>query len=159
MHLEIFVKNNYIFENTITIFIKPLKHDTMKKNSLLLISGLLIILLFSPGCATLFGGKYNTLVLDSENQLPAKVYIDSVYVGDVPGKLKLEKKVIQHGSKLEIKADGYETEKHILVRKLHPIYTIADVFTLGLGLAVDYATGSIYRPIPRKFNYKLEKVN
>ena len=63
----------------------------MKKNFLFLLSGLLIILFISPGCATLLGGKYNTLVLESENQIPAKVYIDSVYVGDVPGKLKLEK--------------------------------------------------------------------
>ena len=132
----------------------------MKKNLLFILSGLLIILFIMPGCATLLGGKYNTLVLESENQLPAKVYIDNVYVGDAPGKLKLEKKVIQHGSKLEIKADGHKTEEHTLVRKLHPVYTIVDVVsTVGIGLAVDYGTGNIYRPLPRKFNYKLEKTN
>lgn len=128
----------------------------IKVNHLIL---LISVIILSSSCATLLGGKNNTLIVESPTQLKVKVYIDNQYIGDAPGKFKLEKKVIQHGSKLEIKAEGYKTEEHIIIRKQHPLYTIADIFTIGIGLAIDYATGAIYRPIPRKFVYQLEKTN
>lgn len=123
---------------------------------------LFLLLLFSgailfQNCATIFGGRHNTLKFSEESSPVARVYIDGNYVGDAPGKIKVKKSQIQHGSKLEIRAEGYETQSFRILRKQHAIYTIADILTVGVGLAVDYATGNIYRPVPRSFLYELEK--
>jgi hypothetical protein len=122
---------------------------------------ILLIILFSgilfQSCATLFGGRHNHLVFKEESSPPAKVFIDGRYVGNAPGKIKLRKEVIQHGSMLEIRAEGYETQKYRILRKQHALYTIVDILTAGTGLAIDYATGNIYRPVPRSFVYNLEK--
>lgn len=125
---------------------------------------LFIIIVFSvtialQSCATIFGGRHNTLVFAEESKPEAKVYIDGVYVGDAPGRIKLKKEVIQHGSKLVIKAEGFEPEEYLILRKQNAIYTLVDILTAGTGLAIDYATGNIYRPVPRSFNYNLVKLD
>ncbi len=125
---------------------------------------LFILIVFSititlQSCATIFGGRHNTLVFSEESTPEAKVYIDDRYVGNAPGKLKLKKEQIQHGSLLVIKAEGYEPVEYRILRKQNAIYTIVDILTAGTGLAIDYATGNIYRPVPRSFQYDLEKIN
>lgn len=122
----------------------------------------LLILLFFLGaglqsCATIFGGRHNTLVFEEGSSPMAEVFIDGVRVGNAPGKIKLRKEMIQHGSMLEIRAEGYETQKYRILRKQHAVYTLLDILTAGTGLAIDYATGNIYRPVPRSFLYNLEK--
>jgi len=112
---------------------------------------------FFQSCATVFGGRHNTLSFSEESTPIARVYIDGNYVGDAPGKIKLKKSQIQHGSKLEIKAEGFETQSYRILRKQNAIYTVADILTAGVGLAIDYATGNIYRPVPRTFLYELAK--
>ncbi len=131
----------------------------MKNNYLYFTLGILLICLLNQGCATIFGGRSNTLVFSEDSLTKAQVYVDGELVGEAPGKIKLPKGKIQHGSKLEIKAEGYEVQEYTLIRKVHPWYTIADFFTGGLWLAIDYGTGNIYRPIPRSFTYSLEKSN
>ena len=119
---------------------------------------LFVTMLLFQGCATIFGGRTNTLVF-SEKSLPkAKVYIDGNLVGEAPGKIKLPKEKIQHGSKLVIKADGYKDQEYLLLRKQNAAYTVVDLL-MGAGLAVDYGTGNIYRPKPRSFEYELKKQN
>jgi len=123
---------------------------------------LLILLLASvlfQNCATILGGKKNTLVFSEESLPAAKVYIDGELIGDAPGKIVLPKGKIQHGSILEIKADGYEEKKFLIFRKQNAPYTVADLLLGGIPLLVDYSTGNVYRPNPRKFEYKLEKQN
>ena len=116
-----------------------------------------LVLGFS-NCATTFGGRHNTLVFKTNNIVKAKIYLDGNYIGDAPGKILLKRTTIQHGSTLEIKAEGYETQKYLILRKPHVIYTLADVFTGGVWLGVDYATGNIYRPSPRMFSYNLNEL-
>ncbi|NOR75889.1 MAG: hypothetical protein GQ525_12095 [Draconibacterium sp.] len=123
---------------------------------------LLILLLASvlfQNCATILGGKKNTLVFSEESIPAAKVYIDGELIGDAPGKIILQKGKIQHGSILEIKADGYVEQEYMILRKQSTPYTVADILLGGIPLLVDYSTGSVYRPSPRKFEYKLEKQN
>lgn len=116
------------------------------------------IFLFS-GCATILGGKSNTLVF-SEKSLPkADIYIDGNLVGEAPGKIKLEKGKIQHGSILVIKAEGYQDQEYKLIRKQNAAYSVVDLLIGGIPLAVDYSTGNIYRPKPRTFEYKLKEQN
>jgi hypothetical protein len=113
--------------------------------------------LLMNGCATVFGSKSNTLVFKADTTSQARVFIDGELVGEAPGKIKLPKAVIQHGSKMEIKAEGHETLEYTLIRKVHPWYTVADFFSIGTMLVVDFGTGNIYRPRPRKFTYDLKK--
>ena len=117
-----------------------------------------VLALGFTNCATTFGGRHNTLVFKTDNTVEAKIYLDGNYIGDAPGKILLKRTTIQHGSSLEIKAEGYETQKYLILRKPHVIYTLADVFAGGVWLGVDYATGNIYRPSPRMFSYTLNKV-
>ena len=123
---------------------------------LLVMSGLFIMF---QGCATIIGGRTNTLVFKKESLPQAKIYIDGEYVGEAPGKIRLSKEKIQHGSMLEIKAEGYENETYLILRKQHALYSFVDIVIGALPLGVDYLTGNIYRPDPRSFVYKLEKVN
>ncbi len=110
-------------------------------------------------CATILGGKHNTLVFSEESLPEAEVYIDGELIGDAPGKIKVPKEKIQHGSILELKADGYEVREYMIFRKQNAAYTVVDLLLGGVPLIVDYSTGNVYRPNPRKFEYKLEKQN
>jgi hypothetical protein len=124
---------------------------------------ILIPLLFIAGtlmmqsCATIFGGKSNTLVFKADTASRAEVFLDGELIGYAPGKIKLTKGRIQHGSKLEIKAEGLEDQEYTIIRKVHPWYTVADFLVGGIWLAIDYGTGNILRPQPRSFNYSIEE--
>ncbi len=125
------------------------------KNVLLI---LLTIFLFQ-NCATVLGGKKNTLVFSGKSLPAAKVYIDGELIGEAPGRIKIKKGKIQHGSILEVKADGYKSKEYMILRKQDAAYTVVDLLTGGIALIVDYSTGNIYRPRPRRFEYNLEVQN
>ena len=109
------------------------------------------------GCATILGGRSNTLVF-SEKSLPkAEVFIDGEKIGEAPGKIKIPKEKIQHGSILLLKADGYAEKEFLLLRKQNAAYSVVDLLLGGVPLVVDYTTGNIYRPVPRTFEYELIK--
>ena len=130
----------------------------MKKNNVFIMTFFVLASIIGlQSCATVFGGRQNTLVFKADSLHKAQVYIDDEYIGDAPGKIKLKKTKIQHGSTLEIKSEGYETKKYLILRRQSKIYTILDVLTGGVWLGIDYSTGNIYRPSPRVFNYDLNK--
>lgn len=116
-----------------------------------------IALLFLQSCATILGGKNNTLVFSEESLPKAEVFIDGELIGEAPGKIKVPKEKIQHGSILLLKADGFEEKEYMLLRKQNAAYTVVDLFLGGIPLVVDYTTGNIYRPNPHKFKYELIK--
>ena len=64
--------------------------------------------IFFSSCATILGGKSNTLVFSEESLPKAEVFIDGEKIGEAPGKIKVPKEKIQHGSILVLKADGFE---------------------------------------------------
>jgi hypothetical protein len=121
--------------------------------SILFILGIFLIL---QSCATIFGGRTNTLVFETNANRQAEVFIDDTLVGIAPGKIKLSKGTIQHGSMLEIRAEGYETEEYLILLKPQPGYVIADFVVGAVPLIIDFATGDILRPKPRKFMIDLE---
>jgi hypothetical protein len=129
-----------------------MKLNTLKIITLFILAGLLF-----QSCATILGGKSNTLVFSEKNLTPAKVFIDGELVGDAPGKIKLPKHKIQHGSVVVIKAEGYAEKEYLILRKQNTFYSVADLLIGGIPLAVDYTTGNIYRPVPRAFKYELIK--
>ncbi len=122
-----------------------------------LISGITLL----SSCATLLGSKTNTLKF--QEGVEAQVYLDDQLIGNAPGKIKLPAKQIQHGSTLRIEAEGYQEEEFLILRKPHLAYVAADmvgsIFLTGIPVLVDFSSGQIYRPVPRKINYTLEPLN
>jgi hypothetical protein len=117
---------------------------------------LIPLLMLSQGCATIVGSSKNTLVFENEKEQTAEIYLDGELIGNAPGKIQLDSRRIQHGSTLEIKAPGHETQEYMILRKPHPAYIIVDAIVGGIPLGIDYSTGQIYRPTPRKFTYELK---
>ena len=130
----------------------------MKKQGFVKVMILIVLTGFLfQGCATILGGRSNTLVF-SEKSLPkAEVFIDGEKIGEAPGKIKIPKEKIQHGSILLLKADGYAEKEFLLLRKQNAAYSVVDLLLGGVPLVVDYTTGNIYRPVPRTFEYELIK--
>ncbi len=121
---------------------------------------LFISLGFLSGCATVFGGHKNKLVVKEGTPPSADVYLDGQKLGTAPVDKKLSKYLLQEGSIIEIKKEGYKTDTVVIERKVHPWYSLADIVTgVGIGFAVDVATGNIYRPVNNKITYQLEKKN
>jgi hypothetical protein len=125
-------------------------------NKLIYILNLTIVFLFT-GCATILGGKKNKLMVEDGAPPSAEVWLDGQKLGTTPIDLKLDKHLIQDGSILEIKMDGYETHKDTIIRKVHPWYTLADILTGGVWFGIDLASGNLYRPHNNKLKYKLEE--
>lgn len=120
--------------------------------------GLILVfaLLFS-GCATIIDGKKNTLVFTKESLPHANVYLDGDKIGEAPGKITVSSDKIQHGSIIVLKADGYEEKEYLIIRKQHTVYSLVDFCLVGVPLLVDYTTGNIYQPVPKRFHYELQK--
>jgi hypothetical protein len=103
------------------------------------------------------GGKSNTLVFSEESLPKAEIFIDGEFIGKAPGKIKVPQEKIQHGSILAINAEGYEKKEYLILRKQNAVYSVVDLILGGIPLAVDYTTGNLYRPVPRRFEYELIK--
>ena len=130
------------------------------KNRFIFLILLFILMVFISGCATVFGGFKNKLVIKEGTPPSADVFLDGQMVGTTPVNKKLSKYLLQEGSVVEIKKEGYKTDTIVIERKLHLWYSLADVITgVGVGFAVDVATGNIYRPVNNRIIYQLEKKN
>ena len=128
----------------------------MKQNPLFL-TLLIPLFLVLQGCATIFGGRTNSLVFNGTTDVQSQVFIDDTLVGQAPGKIVLPKKTIQHGSMLEIRTDGYVTQEYLILRKPNPGLVIADFVVGAVPLIFDVANGNILRPVPRKFDLDYTK--
>lgn len=106
-------------------------------------------------CATILGGKRNTLNIKSVQPDSAMVFLDGVYLGQAPIKIRISKYKLQHRSMIEIKKQGYETFYYEVLRSPHIGYVVADILTGVIPLIVDVADGNIYRPNTRKIEYHL----
>lgn len=112
----------------------------------------IVFMLVFQSCATIFGGRHNVLVFENLNDTPGQVFVNDTLVGEASGKIYLPKGVLQHGSVLTIKVDGQETQEHLILLKPHPLYVIGDFAVGVIPLIVDFGTGDILRPQPRKFS-------
>lgn len=123
-----------------------------------LIFSIAVTLIFSS-CATILGGKKNHLIVEDGQPPTAEVWLDGQKIGNTPVNTKLDKFLIQDGSLLEIKKDGYVTKSVVLSREIHPWYTLADILTGGIWFGIDLGTGNLYRPANNKLSYELIKTN
>ena len=106
-------------------------------------------------CATILDGRKNTIKVESGSPVAAKVYLDGVFIGETPFKIRVEKRRIQEGSLIEIKKEGYETLQYDVIRFPHVGYVMLDIVTGVIPLIVDVADGNIYRPNTRNIEYEL----
>jgi len=127
------------------------------KHYLTLLTLLIPLIMLSEGCATILGGRTNSMVFTGQPDIQSEVFIDDTLVGQAPGKIVLPKQTIQHGSVLEIRTEGYETQEYLILRKPNAGLVLAD-FALGaVPLIFDVANGNILRPVPRKFDLDYSK--
>ena len=127
------------------------------KNHPLILSLLIPLFMLSQGCATIFGGRTNSMVFIGHPDVQSQVFIDDTLVGQAPGKIVLPKQTVQHGSVLEIRTEGYETQEYLILRKPNPGLVIADFAMGAVPLIFDVANGNILRPVPRKFDLDYTK--
>lgn len=120
-------------------------------------SVMLSFMIMATGCATVFGGYKNKLVVEDGTPPAADIYLDGQKLGTTPMNRKIDKYLLQDGSVIELKAEGYVTDSIVVERKVHPLYTLADVLTGGIWTLVDIATGNLYRPDLGKIEYDLKK--
>jgi hypothetical protein len=108
----------------------------MKKISFLII----ILLLFSSGCATLLTGTKDTISFNSTPQ-GAAVYKDGIELCTTPCRMPVKRSI--NSSEIEFKLDGYESRYFTLDKEMN----FVSVLNLGnlFGWAVDAATGSIVK--------------
>lgn len=116
-------------------------------------------LMLTSSCATILAGKKNTIHVAQGSPAAAQVYLDGVYLGDAPLNMRIDKHRIQQGSIIEFRREGYETQRYSVVRKVHGLYTAADILTGVIPLIIDTATGNIYRPNTRHLSYELQPLN
>lgn len=114
----------------------------------------IVILLIFSSCATIFGGKRNTIRVQG---IPDKslVFLDGEHIGDTPLHIRVSKYKIQEGSTIEVKKAGYETLVYEVIRRPHVGYVLLNVAAGSIPLIVDVANGNIYRPNTRKIHYDL----
>lgn len=107
-------------------------------------------------CATIFSGTKSSVRVKGTPE-NAKVYYNGNYEGQAPCNVKISKNGLkQKQTTVEIKADGYETAQATLVRKIKVGAIVGDIiFSAGIFLIVDFATGAIYKPYPKKVEYNL----
>jgi len=117
------------------------------------------LMLVLSGCATILGGKKNQLLVEDGQPPSAEVWLDGQKIGETPFNAKLDKFLIQDGSLLEIKKEGFVTKPIILNREIHPWYTLADILTGGIWFGIDLGSGNLYRPSNNKLSYELESKN
>ena len=125
---------------------------------------LITLLMLFSSCATVFGGKMNTISIQQANQQSTqvenvKVFLDGELLGNAPLKMRVSKYRIQEASLIEIKSDGFETIEYQIVRRPHVGYVLLDVVTGAIPLIIDVINGNIYRPNTRHIKYDLLPLN
>lgn len=118
-----------------------------------------LILFFCCSCATICSGVKCKVKIRSGDPAAAKVLVNGNYSGTTPITIKVSKNGLKNGQTVvTIQADGYLPQEIILTRKIKIAALVGDIiFTGGIGLIVDFATGAIYKSYPGEINYKLEK--
>ncbi|MCK5846984.1 MAG: hypothetical protein KAG84_06070 [Bacteroidales bacterium] len=118
----------------------------------------ILITIILSSCATVLGGKRNTISTKNSNPPQAKIYLHNKEIGQGDFKIKVSKYDLQEGDLLLIKSDGYITDTLIVERKINNWYAASDfITTLGLSLLIDVGTGNIYRPNTQNIEINLKK--
>ncbi|MCB5223744.1 MAG: hypothetical protein WCY21_02540 [Candidatus Cloacimonadaceae bacterium] len=123
----------------------------MKK---ILVLGMLTAMLLLTGCATMFTGSTDTVLIDSTPSASYTVKNRSglpIATGKTPDTLVLKR---NDSYVIEIKLEGYQTKTLPIVQEFNP----ASILNFGnvLFWGIDYLTGGLFHLFPRAVNVTLE---
>ncbi len=121
-----------------------------KATAALALSGLLFS---ASGCATILRGPKQQILFGS-TPARARVWVDGEYIGKTPAFKKLVRKDL-HTIKFEL--DGYEPVEFPLSNRLSHMIWASLILGVGIGLAVDLASGSIFVIEPEDVHKVLKK--
>lgn len=108
-------------------------------------------------CASLFGGLKDSTTVKQGYPENARVYFNGEYQGSAPVSFKIPKSSRPDRSYIEIRAEGFNSQRVEVRRKVSVGFALWDlVGTLGVGLIFDFANGNIYKIRPNKIDYYLD---
>ena len=113
----------------------------------LLMAGLLF-----AGCATLFTGTYDEVVIRSEPE-GARIFIDGLEEGRTPAYLDIKRPGIGD-TEVELRLDGYETYTFVLRKEFNAVSAIN--LTCLICWAIDLATGAVTKYKPLGYDVELD---
>lgn len=118
---------------------------------------ILLITILLSSCATVFTGTRSKIKVQQGN-VPAQVFLNGNLIGTAPCKVKVPKHLLRNGKAvLTIKAEGYKDAVITLDGRVRVGWVVFDILTGVVGLAVDFATGAIYKADHKTVTYQLEK--
>lgn len=119
---------------------------------------MIITMITFSSCATVWSGTQCTVNVKNGVPEGAKIFVNGNYVGTAPMKVVISKNGLKNKQTvITIKADGYKPQDIILTRRLKLAAFFGDIiFTGGIGLIIDFATGAIYKASPASIQYTLE---
>lgn len=121
-----------------------------------IIYSIVVIAVLSQSCATIFTGTKSGVHVKGDPD-GASVYYNGSHEGEAPCRIKVSKNSLKDGNtKVQIKKDGFENSEIVLSRKLKFGAFLADFFVFPAGHIVDFVTGAIYKPYPKRIDYKLK---
>ena len=116
---------------------------------------LTISILIFTGCATLFSGSNQTILIDS-NPKKAKIEINGEKIGDTPFSAVLKR---NNEYQVKIYLEGYKTYNMYLQKKING-WVFGNILLGGIiGIIVDAATGAMYNLSPKAINIDLKDEN
>lgn len=105
-----------------------------------------LALLVCSGCASVFHGHRDTILVDSMPQ-GAQVVVDGIPVGRTPVEAHVDSR---EGHTLLFRLVGHEDQLVTVRSETLVGFVIADIIlTLGIGVAIDAGNGSLYGVAPR----------
>ena len=115
---------------------------------------LVLVAFMSQSCATLIAGSKSPVKVTGTPE-KAKVYYNGNYVGQTPVNVKVPRGK-NGGGTIKVEAENYNSAEMQVSHRISLGYVGLDILTGIVPLAVDFATGSIYAPYPKKIEYNLE---
>lgn len=130
-----------------------MKNKLIKHTAIILCAAML-----NCSCATILAGAKDTTHVKGDS-IPegTEVYYNGSYECDAPCNVRIPKSAKQGHSKIEIKAEGYETQAVDCHRKISIGWAVADICLGVIPLLIDFASGSIYKPRPNTVEIHLKK--
>ena len=120
----------------------------------LVIVPLSIVIAFgAAGCATIFNGTHQNMLVASEPS-GAAIFVNGMKVGETPETIKLSHR---HSVTITISMPGYKTKTMKLTRSIDGWFWGNILLGGVIGMVVDASTGAMYTFSPSKINEKLKK--
>jgi hypothetical protein len=104
------------------------------------------------GCAFIVNGTRDSVFIDSQPP-GALVRADGEPVARTPAKIYISR---GYPPRLTVEKEGFQTEEVAFPRHLDASWILFDLFlTLGIGIPIDLATGSMFNYFPDRMTVRL----